>query len=149
MQCCTPSYAWRVIPVSSGLRRCAAGWNSTDVSENLVASAGKQAVLLPTCFTDGLLHALAFGPEDGGDMLARNVGWLLWTTLPYTPEDGSLHDHCCEDLKTLSYIPCSEGGWINQVTGFGSNDRSTVTGGCREKSCLLEQRSSALCSFVN
>jgi hypothetical protein len=42
-------------------------------------------------------------PEDGGDVFHRNVGLHLKDcTGRYIPEDGTLHNHCCESLK--SYI---------------------------------------------
>jgi hypothetical protein len=35
-----------------------------------------EVYLLATCFQAGFLLALFFGPEGGGDMFLRNVGWL-------------------------------------------------------------------------
>jgi hypothetical protein len=52
----------------------------------------------------GFLLGLSF-PEDGGDMFRRNIDWHLTDyTWRYIPEDGTLHNHGCENLK--SYIAC-------------------------------------------
>jgi hypothetical protein len=45
---------------------------------------------------------LFFDPEDGGDVFLRNVGWLSTDYTAYIPEDITLHDHRCENLR--SYI---------------------------------------------
>jgi hypothetical protein len=47
-----------------------------------------------TCFHVGFLLGLFFDHEDGGDMFR--------TTRRYIPEDGTLHNHRFENLK--SYI---------------------------------------------
>jgi hypothetical protein len=43
-----------------------------------------------------------FGPEDGGDMLSENSVDIQQTLLRYIPEDRTLHNHRCDNLK--SYI---------------------------------------------
>jgi hypothetical protein len=45
---------------------------------------------------------LFFDPEDGGDMFLWNVGWLSTTTWRYIPEDWSVHNHHCENLKSYN-----------------------------------------------
>jgi hypothetical protein len=44
-----------------------------------------------------------FNPEYGGHMLLRNVGWLrsIWR---YIPEDRTLHNHRCENLKFCKLV---------------------------------------------
>jgi hypothetical protein len=42
-----------------------------------------------TIVKTGFLLSLFFNPEDGGDMLLRNVGWQR-TTRRYIPEDSTL-----------------------------------------------------------
>jgi hypothetical protein len=43
-----------------------------------------------------------FYPEDGGDMFLRNVCLTQQTARRHIPEDDTLHNHCCENLK--SYV---------------------------------------------
>jgi hypothetical protein len=50
----------------------------------------------------GFLLGLFFDIEDGSNMFLRNVGWLLTTRRRYIPEEITLHNHRCENLK--SYI---------------------------------------------
>jgi hypothetical protein len=47
------------------------------------------------------LLGLFFEPEDGGDMFLQNIDWLSvdYAAL-YIPEDGTLHNHCYENLKS-------------------------------------------------
>jgi hypothetical protein len=44
-------------------------------------------------------------PEDGGDMFLRNVGWNSTDYRRYVPEDGTLHNHRCENLKSKQTNP--------------------------------------------
>jgi hypothetical protein len=48
------------------------------------------------------LLGLCFDPEDGGDMVLRNVGWFAEIKRRYISEDITLHNHRFENLK--SYI---------------------------------------------
>jgi hypothetical protein len=57
------------------------------------------AELRATCFHAGFFLCLFFDPEDRGDMLFRNVGWLFCI-----PKDITLHNRRCENLK--SYTLC-------------------------------------------
>jgi hypothetical protein len=43
-----------------------------------------------------------FDPEDGRDMFLRNVGFLSTDYTGYIPEDRSLHNHRCENVKKLA-----------------------------------------------
>jgi hypothetical protein len=43
---------------------------------------------------------LLIDPADGGDMFLRNVGLHKRTTRHYAPEERTLHDHCCDNLKS-------------------------------------------------
>jgi hypothetical protein len=48
---------------------------------------------------------LLFRPEDGGDMFPRNVVWLSQDYMVFIPEDGTLHNHYCENsCGLLVYI---------------------------------------------
>jgi hypothetical protein len=52
-----------------------------------------------------LLHSgfglgLFFNPGDLGDMFLCNVVDFQQTTWHYIPEDRTLHNHCCENLKS-------------------------------------------------
>jgi hypothetical protein len=52
------------------------------------------ACLLVSCWT------YFFDPEDEGDMFLRNVGWHWTDYTTYIPENGILHNHRCENLKS-------------------------------------------------
>jgi hypothetical protein len=39
--------------------------------------------VLATCFHAGFLFGVFFGPEDGGNMFLRNVGWLSTVYMAY------------------------------------------------------------------
>jgi hypothetical protein len=43
---------------------------------------------------------LFFGPEDGRDMFLRNVGYLSTDCTALYPEDRTLHNHSCQNLKS-------------------------------------------------
>jgi hypothetical protein len=50
-----------------------------------------------------LLHAcIFFDPEDGGDIFVRNFLDFKRTTWRI-PEDRTLHNHCCENLKSHTH----------------------------------------------
>jgi hypothetical protein len=50
----------------------------------------------------GFLLGLVFGSEDGGSALVRNITGLLSVCLcSVSPEDRSVHNHRCEDLKSI------------------------------------------------
>jgi hypothetical protein len=60
---------------------------------------------LPPAFT--LVSCLAhfLDPEDGGVISSSGTSVDTRTTRCYIPEDGTLHNHRCENLK--SYISCN------------------------------------------
>jgi hypothetical protein len=44
---------------------------------------------------------LCLDPENGGDMILRNIGWLSTEyTVLYIPQDSTLHNQRCENLKS-------------------------------------------------
>jgi hypothetical protein len=48
----------------------------------------------------GFCIGLFFNPEDGGNIFLRKVGFdFAQTTRRYIPEDRTLHNHRCENLK--------------------------------------------------
>jgi hypothetical protein len=55
--------------------------------------------LSATCFTMVFLLDLFFDPEDGGDIFFRNIDGFQRTTRFYAPEDRTLHNYSCENLK--------------------------------------------------
>jgi hypothetical protein len=59
-----------------------------------------RGALLSTCFHTGFLLGLFFDPEDGGDVPSKRLstfnGLPTWR---YIPEDSTLHNHYCENLK--------------------------------------------------
>jgi hypothetical protein len=64
-----------------------------------------------TYFHAGILLGL-FDPEDGGNMFLRKSVYFQRTTGRYAPEDGTLHNHCSENLKRYapSHKIIGEGG---------------------------------------
>jgi hypothetical protein len=70
--------------------------------------SGTQFILLATCLLAGSCWNYFFDPEDGGDMFLRNVGSTQQTTQRHTPEDDTLHNHSCENLKSYNKYTCSE-----------------------------------------
>jgi hypothetical protein len=44
--------------------------------------------------------------EDGGDTILRNVGSIHYITRRHTPEDGILHSHRRENLKSYNIRGC-------------------------------------------
>jgi hypothetical protein len=54
---------------------------------------------LATCLLADSCWNYFFEPEDWGDMFLRNVGSTQQTTRRHIPEDDTLHNHRCENLK--------------------------------------------------
>jgi hypothetical protein len=52
------------------------------------------------------LLGLLFKPEDTDDMFLRNVDWLSTTAWCYIPEDRTLHNHRCENIKSYTACVC-------------------------------------------
>jgi hypothetical protein len=81
---------------------------STEVSEEHIASifrveelAEQAKLCLQPAFTLVSCSAYFFDPEDGGDIFLRNVGGHSTDyLLGYIPQDGTLHNHRCENLKS-------------------------------------------------
>jgi hypothetical protein len=61
-----------------------------------VGEARNQQSELAACF----MLVSCFDPEDGGDMFLRKVGCIHGTSQRYIPEDRTLHNHHCENLKS-------------------------------------------------
>jgi hypothetical protein len=84
---------------------------STDVSEEHIA------FILGSKFKSSRISAckqltrrkfgLFFEPEDGGDMFLRNVVDFRCTTRRYIPQDSTLHNHRCENLRSCMRVSCS------------------------------------------
>jgi hypothetical protein len=49
-----------------------------------------------------LLPSLFFDPKDGGDMFLRKFGRLSVDYMAYILEDRTVHNHCCENLKSYA-----------------------------------------------
>jgi hypothetical protein len=47
----------------------------------------------------GFSHSLLFHPEDGGNLFFKISG-SLQTTLPGNQGDSTLHNRCCENLRS-------------------------------------------------
>jgi hypothetical protein len=99
--------------------------------------------LLSTFFHTGFLLGLFFNPEDGGDMFLRNVGWLSTDyTARYIPEDRTLHEHRCENLKSHIHKPVQ----LQVCVGFEGSVRRLSYGMLRrvvwqvERNMLLPKR---------
>jgi hypothetical protein len=65
-------------------------------------AGGIQLALLSICFRAGILLDLYFDPEYLGDIFLRNTEADIQRTAQlysYIPEDRTLHNHRCENLK--------------------------------------------------
>jgi hypothetical protein len=51
---------------------------------------------------------LFFDPEDGGDMFLRKSGTTQRTTRRHIPEEDTLQNHRCENLKSYMVTSCLE-----------------------------------------
>jgi hypothetical protein len=60
--------------------------------------------LLAAHFHAGFLLGLSFDHDNGGDSSPEMSVDFQWTTCCYIPQDRTLHNHCCENLK--SYKNC-------------------------------------------
>jgi hypothetical protein len=75
--------------------------------------------MLVTCFHAGLLLILFFDPEDRGDISLETLVDSLWTTQRYIPEDGTLHNHRWENLKSYKVQVVR----YDMSSELGENDR--------------------------
>jgi hypothetical protein len=64
----------------------------------------------------GILLRLLFSPEDGGDMLPPNVGFLSLEYMHCILSDRIIHNHLCENLK--SYVVNFHSGNFNHPICF-------------------------------
>jgi hypothetical protein len=46
-----------------------------------------------------IMLRLIFNFEDGGDKCIRNIGWISRAVTVLFPEERTIHDRCCENLK--------------------------------------------------
>jgi hypothetical protein len=61
--------------------------------------AGSRPVCLPPAYLL-VLAEIFFAPEDGGDMFFEASVASQQTTLRHIPEDDTLHNHRCKNLKS-------------------------------------------------
>jgi hypothetical protein len=64
-------------------------------------------------------------PEDGGDMFLRNVRWH--STRRYITEDGTLHNHRCENLTSYN-IQCNFETIITELAGWSTSNTLEMIG---------------------
>jgi hypothetical protein len=86
----------------------------------------------------------SFHPEDAGDMFLRNVGWLSTGDMKF-PEESTLHNRRCENLK--SYIKsCSrQTGHGGRLLGWSIHDRKQKTATLLESVWHLYEKRTAVC----
>jgi hypothetical protein len=73
------------------------------------------------CLHAGYLLGLFFYPEDGGDMLLRNVDSLSTDYIELYPEERALHNHRCENLEShIAYL----GQQQYKLSSFSRNNLS-------------------------
>jgi hypothetical protein len=53
-----------------------------------------------------LFSSLFFNPEDGGNMLLQIAGWISTDYMPYFPEEATLYNYCCENLRSCISSMC-------------------------------------------
>jgi hypothetical protein len=98
---------WDITPCSPlKVNRRFGGMYRLHLQGRRISRGRNQHALLVTCFHADFLLSLFFDPEDGGDMFPWNVGWLSTDYMANIPEDDTLHNHCCENLKSdiISFI---------------------------------------------
>jgi hypothetical protein len=67
--------------------------------------------LVESCESSDMLpySPVVLDPEDGGNIFSKMSVDFQWTTC-YIPKDGTVHNHCCENLKSYMVESCHHFG---------------------------------------